>query len=164
VKKQPPTKFVDEGEYLLQFTDVYAVACPRCHKCAKVTVIDKAAWLLFAARRLTCRNCAYTAEWEGNSVKSRFSDEPKDWYFQLQFYFQTTCCGNKLWVFNRRHLEFLKKYVGAQLRSRSRGKKGWPTHSLASRMPKWLSAASHRKDVLVALTKLERALNMEEPI
>jgi hypothetical protein len=156
--------FTDSGEMLLKFMDKYAVVCPRCQKCARVAVIDTTAPLLFASRKLTCGNCAYTAEWRSNGVVSRFSDEPRDWYFQQPFFYRTACCGHELWIFNRRHLEFLKDFVGAKIRSRSKGEYGWSNRSLASRLPKWISAASHRDDVLAALVKLERNLNTEEKV
>jgi len=157
-----PQKFTDKGEHLLKFMDEYAVFCPRCQKLARVAVIDIAVPLLFAPRRLTCVNCAYTAEWSSNSVVSRFSDEPRDWYFQQPFFYRTACCGHELWVFNRRHLEFLKDFVGAQIRSRTQGEHGWSNSSLASRLPKWISASSHRDEVLKSLAKLEQAINSEE--
>jgi hypothetical protein len=156
-----PSKFTDRGDRLLDFMDRYSVVCPRCEQRAVVAVIDPVAPPLFAPQRLTCPGCGYVAEWRGNAVRSRFSDEPRDWYFQRPFWYQTQCRGHELWVFNRRHLDFLRDYVGAQLRARVRQEKGWSNRSLASRLPKWVSAASNRKHVLAALARLERMMDTE---
>jgi hypothetical protein len=155
--------FTDAGDHLLDFMQDYSVECPHCAHRASVCVIDQTAPALFAPRRLTCAGCGYTAEWRERSVCSRFSEEPRDWYFKRPFWYRTNCCGHVLWVLNRDHLEFLRHYVGAQIRSRARGQTGWSNRSLASRLPKWISSASHRTDILLALERLEVAMNTDKP-
>jgi hypothetical protein len=161
-EKSQPDRFSDTGEQLLDFMDEYDVVCPRCKKLAHVAIVDATAPPLFAPRRLTCLSCGHVAEWLGSGVRSWFSDEPRDWYFKRPFFYRIACCGHVLWVFNRRHLQFLKEFVSAKIRSRSKGKRGWSNRSLASRLPKWISTARHREDILVSLAKLERHMDSKK--
>ena len=156
-----PAKFTDKGDHLLDFMRRYSVVCPHCQERAVVAIIDPDEPPLFAPRRLSCSSCGHVAEWRGNAVCSSFSDEPRDWYFQRPFWYRTPCRGHELWVLNREHLDFLRDYVGAQLRARRRQEKGWSNRSLASRLPKWISAASHRGDVQAALVRLEGMMDTE---
>jgi hypothetical protein len=160
--KVPQKKFVDNGEHLLDFMGEYFVVCPRCHKRATVAVIDSASPPRFSARRLTCVHCAYTSEWRGNCVGSGVREEPRDWYFHQPFFYCVPCCGNELWVLNQAHLEFLRKFVGARLRSRSANERGWSNRSLVSRLPRWISAAKHRDEILAALEKIEQVMKKQK--
>ena len=162
MSESQPARFADPGADLLSFLDEYAVVCPSCQRCARASVIDSNRPPLFAPRRMTCTNCGHMDEWQGNGVSSSFSEEPRDWYFQRPFYFRVACCGHELWVLNRRHLQFLKDFVGAKLRSRSRSERGWSNRSLASRLPTWISAGTHRDKILVALTRIEEIMDAEE--
>jgi hypothetical protein len=160
--KTQTNRFSDAGEHLLDFMNEYAVVCPRCKKLARVAIVDTAAPPLFAPRRLSCLSCGHVAKWQGSGVRSWFSNEPRDWYFDQPFFYRISCCGHELWVFNRRHLQFLREFVSAKIRSRSKGQCGWSNRSLASRMPRWISSARHREDILASLAKLERNMNSEE--
>lgn len=164
MNESPTHRFVDQKADLLSFMDEYAVECPRCQKCARVAVVDSNVQPLFAPRRLTCTNCGHADEWQGSGVSSGFSRDPRDWYFQLKFYFRVLCCGHELWVLNRRHLQYLREFVGAKIRARSQNEHGWSNRTLASRMPKWLSAASHRQEILAALTQIEKLMDANEGV
>jgi len=111
---------------------------------------------------ITCSHCGYTSEWQGRSVSSRFNEEPRDWYFKLPFFYRASCCGHDLWAFNCWHLDFLREFVGAQLRSRSVTTRGWSNRSLVSRLPRWISAAKHRDEILIALKKIEQMMKKDK--
>jgi hypothetical protein len=151
--------FTDSGSDILEFLFSYDVVSPRCSKKAHVTVIDKSEPPLFAPRRLTCTACGLSSEWRKSSVQTGFSENAKDWYFNCPFWYRTSCAGHELWVANREHLEFLKSYVSATLRSHVKSTTGWNNRSLANRLPKWISAASNRQKVLKALEQLEQQIN-----
>ena len=159
--KATKSRFSESRKYILEFMNEYFVVCPRCEKCATVSVIEAGEMALFSPRRLTCAQCGYSAEWRGRSVSSRFTEVPLDWYFQRPFYYRADCCGHELWVFNRRHFDFLKEFVAAQIRSRTKSALGWSNRNLASRLPKWISAGKHRDKLLAALKKIEQ--RMEAP-
>ena len=49
-------------------------------------------------------------------------------------------------------MDFLETYVGSTLRQRSQDDRwGWQNRALASRLPKWITAADNRSAVLKAL-------------
>jgi hypothetical protein len=83
---------------------------------------------------------------------------PVDWYFHLPLWLQTPCCGETLWAYNARHLDFLEDFVRAALRERTRGEHGWRNQALRTRLPKWMLAAKNRPDVLRCLGHLRDKL------
>ena len=139
---------------MLDFLGRYYVRCPQCGDRATVSATGSEN-LLFSPRRLCCTKCGHTAKWDKSSVLYPLQDDPTDWFFGLPYYFQKRCAGHVLWVANREHLEFLRNYVGAKLRSRAVTERGWTNRSLASRLPRWLTAAKHRDTVLSSLDGLE---------
>ncbi len=78
-----------------------------------------------------------------------------DWYFQEPLWLQTECCGETLWAYNEKHLEFIENYVAAKLRARIPNQ----NRSLASRLPKWIKSAKNRDEILKAIGKLKEKLN-----
>ncbi len=79
------------------------------------------------------------------------SAKPLDPFFRYDLWLQTECANNVLWVYNEKHLSYLREYIEADLRQDD-GRKKW---SMISRLPKWMTSAKNRKDVLNAVTKLE---------
>jgi hypothetical protein len=63
-----------------------------------------------------------------------------------------------LWVANRQHLEFLKSYVGAKLRSHVKTPKGGSNASLFARLPRWISSSRNREKILKALKGIEQEM------
>lgn len=78
-----------------------------------------------------------------------------DWYFRLPLWLQIECCGETLWAYNEKHLEFIERYVAAKLRVRTPN----TNKSLASRLPQWIKSAKNRNEVLRACEKLKAKLN-----
>jgi hypothetical protein len=151
----------DKGEDLYSFMDEILVTCPRCGSCAVTRQIDREkpfGW--FEPRRLTCRACSYTKDWQKHQIQRRSYWQHDD-YFSRPLWLQTPCCGEVLWAYNERHLEFLEGYIGAQLRERGRGEHGWSNRSLASRMPGWMKSAKNRAEVMKGLARLRARLNRD---
>ena len=100
--------------------------------------------------RLVCPKCGYSKDLGTDGWSSGTAT---DIYFGLPLWFQTPCCGETLWAYNRPHLAYLKHYVEANLREEgAAGRRG-----LASRLPKWMKAAKNRDEVLKCLQKLMQA-------
>jgi hypothetical protein len=56
---------------------------------------------------------------------------------------------------NKAHLDFLDRYVSADLRERRPHEQyGWSNQSLASRLPKWLTSAKNRGEVQRSIERL----------
>ncbi len=146
----------------MEFLCAYDVVCPKCRAKAHVRVIGNGVIPLFAPRRLSCCTCGYRTEWRGNTVSSRFSEAPVDWYFGAPFWYRRRCCGHELWVANREHLGFLRSYVGAKIRSHVRVERRWSNRSLSGRLPRWMTAGDNRSEILRALDALEAEFSSEE--
>jgi hypothetical protein len=160
------TRFRDDGTPLAAFADEFLVVCPRCAERALVR-------RLAAGRaRFTCGHCGRARPWRdrmpGATTFCRDPDRyepgmltfgaPVDPCFHLPLWLQVDCCGERLWAFNRAHVDWLCAYVQAGLRQRSADPRlGWANAGLASRLPRWLKAAANRDAVLQGLRRL-RAL------
>ncbi len=150
-------RFRQAGESLEEFSRKFLVRCPRCEKCAQVVVLEppgeepvKFTALLFAPRRLLCLQCGYTKDWQKKVISRRTLC---DWYFELPLWLQTPCCGETLWAFNEAHLDFLERYVEAELRETTSR-----VTPLSEKLPAWLISAKNRPEILKCLTRLRATL------
>jgi hypothetical protein len=120
------SRFIDEGQKLYDFADLFYVRCPHCSGCARVLCFPnnrdessgRAAHVprfarLFDPRRLSCPECGYTKDWRGRGITRR---NGYDWYFGLPLWLQAPCCGSTLWAFNEAHLNYLERFVAATQR------------------------------------------------
>ena len=149
--------FKDKQTRLYEFTDLFLVHCPRCKECAKVVIIEAEdpprnapyAARLQAPRRLVCVHCGYVRE----RREEGFADtQTVDWYFHQPLWLVISCCGETLWAYNGRHLDFLEEFVRAGIRE------AYPNGTLASRIPAWMKSARNREDVLKCIEKLRKRL------
>ena len=132
--------FTDDFTRVYSFVDRVLVSCPNCSQCATMTRADK---------RFICAHC-------GRTKTGIYWDiiGPDSGTLGLSLYLQTDCCGHKLWAFNAEHLRFLRDYVSADHRVHARDEHGWSNRSLANRLPKWMSSAKNRANVLRAIDRL----------
>lgn len=149
-------RFSDNGELIYEFGDEFLVVCPRCAGKARVFTVEidseKLNEKLFAPRKLVCFSCVYRDEWKGGQIGIGGGF---DWYFRLPLWLEISCCGETLWAYNEKHLEFIEDYVGAKLRER----KPFVNKSMASRLPSWIKQAKNRDEILRAIGKLREKLN-----
>jgi hypothetical protein len=157
-------RFLDTGTRIYEFYEEFLVVCPKCAGMAKV-VIDEAEFAklstrklqkhrnnFFAPRRLICTSCLHRDLWKGAQIATGGN---VDWYFRLPLWLEISCCGERLWAYNRKHLEMLDAYVGAKLRERTvKGR-----NSFLSKLPKWIKSAKNRDEILKAIGKLRGKLN-----
>jgi hypothetical protein len=165
-------KFFDKSEQIYDFVEEFLVECPKCKSFAKVLLQDTnliSDYPLFSPRKLTCLSCGLTKIWKGKGmIGVQMSPHKRqipqrflviggnfDWYFQEPLWLQTECCGETLWAYNEKHLEFIENYVAAKLRARIPNQ----NRSLASRLPKWIKSAKNRDEILKAIGKLKEKLN-----
>ncbi|MGC5326133.1 hypothetical protein [Brevibacillus sp. SYSU BS000544] len=158
-------RFSQPMKMLIEFTNLFLVSCPNCSGCAEVYIPNNAigyegvrTWGI-TSRRLVCKSCGLIKEVHprrGPHNDWKFDYElytnkrPVDWYFGLSLYLQSPCCGNTLWAYNKEHLQYLKEFIGAELRGN-----GHYYLSVASRLPKWLIDKKHRDEVMKCIHKLE---------
>ena len=149
-------RFSENGERIYDFGDEFLVVCPKCKGKARVLNAgissDELREKIFAPRKFVCLNCPNRAEWNGGgiAVGGNF-----DWYFRFPLWLEISCCGETLWAYNEKHLEFIEKYVASKLRERVPN----INRSLASRLPNWIKRAKNRDEILKAIGKLKEKLN-----
>lgn len=145
-------RFSDNGELIYAFVDEFLVVCPKCKSLAKVTSpetdSEKLAAKLFAPRKVLCLSCVFRDTWNKSSISIGGNF---DWYFKLPLWLQISCCGETLWAYNYKHLEFIENYVAAKLRER----KPHINKSTVSRLPQWIKSAKNRDEILKATAKLK---------
>ena len=133
--------------------DPTLVVCPRCR--AKAFVVPASEDEEGTAVRVVCHACGFSKTADGRArAFAGDADNPTEGYFGLDLWLQTRCAGHSLWAFNRRHLDVLDAYVSAGLRERARDAHGWRNAALASRLPRWMTAAPNRDAVLEAIRRL----------
>lgn len=174
-------KFTDEGKQVFDFGNEFLVECPKCSLMAKIVLLDTDEdFNLYSARKLVCANCGFAKHWDrrnviGYSIQNKISEDRKifdipgkpkkmltiggdfDWFFQEPLWLKINCCGETLWAYNEKHLDFIDDYVSAKLRERT----PYKNRSLASRLPQWIKSAKNRDEILRAITKLRGKLNAE---
>ncbi len=130
-------RFQAAREWLGTFGNSELVECLKCHKCAKA--VHQNNELAFS-----CLHCgANNKPWPGG----------------VELWLQVPCCGETLWALNEQHLEFLEKFIGAGLRERRRDETfGWANRSLDSRLPRWMTSAKNREEVMRGLQRLREKL------
>lgn len=149
-------RFLDEGTKIDEFSDEFLVICPKCESLAKVILAEPNSVTiknkLFAPRKFFCTKCVYRKTWSAHKV---LAGSNVDWYFHFPLWLEISCCGEMLWAYNERHLEFLENYVSAKLRERTN--KG--RNSFLSKLPKWITSSKNRDEILKAIGKLKEKLN-----
>lgn len=160
-------RFDDTRESIYDFGNEFLVVCPKCQMMAKVVPHGPHIQPDTTKRcKLVCLHCGLnkvdrkTRLWW---IQVGGAPNPMhvtvggafDWYFKEPLWLQTECCGNTLWVYNEKHLDFIERYVSASLRTRS----PYRNTSLASRLPQWIKSAKNRKNVLRAIDRLKTRLN-----
>jgi hypothetical protein len=143
-----PTRFRDD-ESLPQYDgSPTLVACPRCQGPAEVVVQDS----ITALPRVVCSRCSYAEakKWSGRVADSA----PVDHSTGLPLWLQSPCAGHVLWAWNAWHLDFIERYVSADLRERTPN----INMSLASRLPRWIKSAKNRDAVLKGIARLRGKL------
>lgn len=144
-------RFVDSRESVYDFMDEILVVCPACRQCARVLPAEPGGPQRATRWRLVC-GCGHIQETTPGSVPWIGGQDP---YFGLPLWLSASCCGETLWAFNERHLDFLGRYVGAVLRENVRDPElGWSNQSLSNRLPAWIKEAKNRPKILRAVQQL----------
>lgn len=147
----------DKNEHRYSITaptlaDPTLVACPECQGLGKVFPSPNEAVQV----QFECTSCGLWKRREPNSRSFQWqSSDPTDSYFGFPLWLNTPCCGERLWVFNRRHWDLLFSYVKAEHRERGKNEYGWRNASIVSRLPPWISSKKNREAVVKALKTLE---------
>jgi len=149
-------RFKDTREDIYSFQNKYLVRCPFCDSCAIVRCIDPDNVDSFAPRRFSCTACGSSKKWFEKKIERWYT---VDDYFHYPLWLQTSCCGETLWAYNLRHLEFIEAFVRAKLRERKPHEiYGGSNQSLFSRLPKWIQSGKNREEIIKAIAKIRKSV------
>lgn len=126
--------------------DEFLVECPKCGKPGNVRLITMGP--KSPVPQFACRSCGHIEQ--GLRHSSVVIGTWVDPYLRIPLWLQSECCGEILWAYNRRHLSFLKEFVGSKLRDI--GELGRP--NLGNKLPKWMLLAKNRDEVLKEIDRL----------
>lgn len=146
--------FTDKNFGFYHFANHFLVECPKCFKMAKIVPEVIFSDSSKKERNLVCHHCGYSKIRSPLLSLRLYHD--RDWYFQQPLWLQIECCGHTLWAFNLEHLLYIKDFVKAGIRKKTKDNKyGWMNKSLISRLPKWIKSGKNREEILKAIKKLE---------
>lgn len=147
------TRFQDPRVWLGSFGKDVLVECPGCHHCANIHFANSSRPIV---RTAVCTNCGYSNRTDVGGLPTY--SYANDWNRRLGLWLQTPCAGRVLWALNKDHLEFLRSFVGAHLRERRPNEYGWSNQSMAGRLPRWMTSAKNRDEVLRCVRRLDDRL------
>lgn len=103
-----------------------------------------------------CENCGKTEEYRTRNIphKWKFEDsgKPSENYFGLPLWLNENFRGNSFWALNYDHLEYLKKYISAELREKN-GRLGW---TMVEKLPDWMKSGKNRDKLIKLISDLEK--------
>jgi hypothetical protein len=146
-----PTRLRIDRQFRLydEFADEILVKCPNCENCARARKPNwdgkKRSYII----SMGCLHCAMQQE-----LATAW-----DFWNELPLWLQTTCCGERLWALNSRHVMALQDYVSAGLRENKLGHH--TTRHMFMSLPRWLTSKKNRPDVLRGLKRLQAKLARE---
>lgn len=153
-------RFRADRSILDDFADEVFVACGQCGRrgVVRLHVLDETRSAGPFRANLEGRfSCVHCGRSERKSAFVRSIHGPADSVFGYPVWLSTPCCGHTLWAYNARHLDALEAFVSAKLRERRPdADSGWRNKAWVSRIPRWLSAASNRDEVLRCIARLRR--------
>lgn len=120
------------------------IECRKCGKCATIHKIETLNTIP-ATRTATasCQHCGST--WHLPYV-----------YNALPLWLATSYRTQTLWALNESHLKWLEEFIGAEVREDKVG----GSSALHAILPRWMTASKNRKDVVKALARLRKKLEV----
>ena len=156
--------------YQLQHSDFSGEVAVVCPKCAGKALVKGPGLFNDNVDTLTycvCIHCGYNQKYQDkkadlirtNSKHQVFEHRMPllggevDPFFHHELWYMAPCLEGSIWAYNSKHLELIEKFIAATNRSRN----GLPNknNSIASRLPKWMSAAKNRQTVLKCIRELK---------
>jgi ribosomal protein S27AE len=147
-------RVVSRGETAGAFGGETLVVCPRCGRRAVMREMAEHPAGSDHRYRLVCPHCGCTASFSHLGFFRR-AGSPDG----LRLWLETPCCGETLLARNAAHLDYLERYVRAELRERVADPRwGWANRSIVSRLPRWVGSAKNRAEVLRCIQRLRDRL------
>jgi hypothetical protein len=77
-----------------------------------------------------------------------------DPYFALPLHLRTELRGQWVWAYNKQHLADFKTFLGAKIRERAAP--GHKSRTAMNQLPRWMTSAKTRSELVAALAQLEK--------
>ena len=123
------------------------IECDGCGKCATIHRIETVNTIPSTrAATASCQHC-------GKTWRLPYA------YAALPLWLATSHRGNRLWALNEYHLKWLEEFIEAEVRE---DKLGFGSSALHAILPRWMTAAKNRRDVMKALARLRERLESAE--
>jgi len=103
-----------------------------------------------------CPHCDFQEEWKTKSYRIKEESKldnglVKEMWYDLPLWFQKEVSGDIFWAYNQDHINYLERYIAADLRERNA--KGSYSSTLVARLPQFVKAAKNREKLLKILKK-----------
>jgi len=104
---------------------------------------------------IKCKNCGITQDYEPKNVVQEWMfstiGKPSENYFGLPLWISSNFKTFSFWAFNYEHLEYLKKYIFADLRERN-NRIHW---TMVEKLPVWMKSGKNRDKLIKIIKELE---------
>ncbi|MCC6723425.1 MAG: TFIIB-type zinc ribbon-containing protein [Saprospiraceae bacterium] len=140
---------------LYEFAKDVLVECPNCAHQALVNTNGETVFKSEKVKvRVVCGHCGFNKYLEQLWAKSKhfLLGAAVDPFFHLPLWLKIELGDHLLWAYNHEHLRFVEEHVAAKLRERNGFQ--FQTRSIGARLPRWMTAAKRREEILRAIEKL----------
>jgi len=103
--------------------------------------------------KIKCPSCKITNAHKPRYIKKEWvykSDENGDPFLNLPLWLSINVKRNVFWAYNHQHLQYLKSFIEAKLRTRHNE----PYTSMVEKLPNWIKSEKNRKELIKQIEKL----------
>jgi len=127
------------------------IRCPKCDN-----KIYKSEYLLNTKETyisVTCK-CGYSQMVKPKYTEDSICGVPRtiNEYFETELWYTKTFRNDLFWVYNKKHLTYIKEYIGAKIRERN--ERNYMT--LVETLPKFIKENKNREELLKLINILEK--------
>ncbi len=130
-------KFFEESKSKYDFMQSIDIVCPRCSSKAIILGMNT------SKSKVICNNCGYMLEGAIYSLS------------KYDLWYTTKINGNNLYAYNLEHLDYIRRYIEADLRSNMKTEQGWSNQAVENRLPVYFKKKSNRESVLKSIDQLK---------
>ena len=145
---EQPKRFQDENLRLSDFYNEVWIVCPACSKMALCKTIEN-----IKMSRLFCINCGHNKEVSTSLSKSGSISGAAHQFFKAELWLKASFKSDTFYAFNDKHLDYLERYIGANLRE----SKDRQHFTLLEKLPKFYHDAKNREALSKIISKLKKS-------
>jgi transcription elongation factor Elf1 len=142
-------RFQDKHLKLADFYQEVWIVCPKCAQMAVATVdFEK------KSARMVCMHCGHSLQKSTILDQKASLQVAANIYFDAKLWLSADFKGHHLFAFNAAHLEYLEKYIAADLRENTDRK----FFTMVEKLPKWMQLAKNRAALLKQIGQLKKKI------